>query len=439
MTDLPTLKLKALVNFPATAIGGAGIEIEKTNGQFVVDLAFSDFAPPVGAIPDAANQNVLLWDKLSGVYTLAPISLFGGGGGVPEAPNDGTQYGRQSLGWSPVVAGGTPSNGTPIMDGVGAAGVLLSYSRGDHVHPSDTTRQAADTDLTAIAALSGTGIARRTSTTPTWTTGTAVVNAELATMAAYTFKGNNSSGTATPADIDIAGLTTKASPAGGDFLLLSDQAASGAWKKISISTLPGASGGITEAPNDGQMYGRQSLGWAVVVGGGATPSNALPVVDGSANAGTSLLYSRGDHVHPSDTSRAPLASPVFTGDPQVPTATAGDNDNSAASTAFVTAAISTSNGISRVVTAAGSVAVAANDRVVAINKTTGAATPVTLPAAASKNGPVLIADFKRDAGTNNITITPNGAELIQGLSSYTIAANGASLLLWPLAGVGWAL
>jgi alpha-tubulin suppressor-like RCC1 family protein len=37
--------------------------------------------------------------------------------------------------------------------------------------------------------------------------------------------------------------------------------------------------------------------------------------------------------------KAPLASPVFTGNPQAPTPTAGDNDTSLATTAFVTAAI----------------------------------------------------------------------------------------------------
>lgn len=37
--------------------------------------------------------------------------------------------------------------------------------------------------------------------------------------------------------------------------------------------------------------------------------------------------------------KAPLASPVFTGDPKAPTPTAGDNDTSIATTAFVTAAI----------------------------------------------------------------------------------------------------
>ena len=38
-------------------------------------------------------------------------------------------------------------------------------------------------------------------------------------------------------------------------------------------------------------------------------------------------------------SYAPLASPAFTGDPQAPTATFGDNDTSISTTAFVQAAL----------------------------------------------------------------------------------------------------
>lgn len=38
-----------------------------------------------------------------------------------------------------------------------------------------------------------------------------------------------------------------------------------------------------------------------------------PVINGTAAAGTSLRYAREDHVHPIDTTRAPLASPTFTG------------------------------------------------------------------------------------------------------------------------------
>jgi hypothetical protein len=42
-------------------------------------------------------------------------------------------------------------------------------------------------------------------------------------------------------------------------------------------------------------------------------SSATPVVNGTAAVGTSLKYARADHVHGTDTSRAPLANPTFTG------------------------------------------------------------------------------------------------------------------------------
>jgi len=67
--------------------------------------------------------------------------------------------------------------------------------------------------------------------------------------------------------------------------------------------------------------------------------SATPLVDGTAAVGTSLRYARQDHVHPTDTSRAPLASPTFTGTPAAPTATAGTNTTQLATTAFVTAAV----------------------------------------------------------------------------------------------------
>jgi hypothetical protein len=41
-----------------------------------------------------------------------------------------------------------------------------------------------------------------------------------------------------------------------------------------------------------------------------TPSNSNPLIDGTASPGASALYSRGDHVHPTDTSRAALTQVV---------------------------------------------------------------------------------------------------------------------------------
>jgi hypothetical protein len=72
----------------------------------------------------------------------------------------------------------------------------------------------------------------------------------------------------------------------------------------------------------------------------ALPSSAsAPIVDGIANAGIAATWSRGDHVHPTDPSRAPLASPNFTGNPTAPTPAPGDADTSIATTAFVQTAL----------------------------------------------------------------------------------------------------
>ncbi|MEY3853736.1 MAG: Ralstonia phage phiRSL1, partial [Verrucomicrobiota bacterium] len=66
--------------------------------------------------------------------------------------------------------------------------------------------------------------------------------------------------------------------------------------------------------------------------------SSTPLVNGTAAVGTSLLYARQDHVHGTDTTRAPLASPTFTGTPAAPTATAGTSTTQIATTAFVTTA-----------------------------------------------------------------------------------------------------
>lgn len=42
-------------------------------------------------------------------------------------------------------------------------------------------------------------------------------------------------------------------------------------------------------------------------------SSSAPLENGNANTGTSLKYSREDHVHPTDTTLAPKESPTFTG------------------------------------------------------------------------------------------------------------------------------
>lgn len=79
--------------------------------------------------------------------------------------------------------------------------------------------------------------------------------------------------------------------------------------------------------------------WSLLLSG-AAPSNAVPLMDATPGlVGTSLAFARADHVHPTDTTRAPLNSPLFTGAPQAPTPTLGDNTTNIATTAFVTTAV----------------------------------------------------------------------------------------------------
>lgn len=68
-------------------------------------------------------------------------------------------------------------------------------------------------------------------------------------------------------------------------------------------------------------------------------TSTTPLMDGTAAIGDETKYAAGNHVHPTDTSRAPLASPTFTGTPKAPTATAGTNTTQIATTAFTKTAI----------------------------------------------------------------------------------------------------
>ena len=75
-----------------------------------------------------------------------------------------------------------------------------------------------------------------------------------------------------------------------------------------------------------------------------------------------------------------------------------------------------------------------NEALVIVNKTSGSATTVNLPAGAAfgkMSVLIIIKDGKGDAATNNITITPNGSNTIDGASTLVIATNyGVAQVMW---------
>lgn len=76
----------------------------------------------------------------------------------------------------------------------------------------------------------------------------------------------------------------------------------------------------------------------------------------------------------------------------------------------------------RVVTAAGAVTVATSDFVIVVNKASGAATTVNLPASPAAGDVYRLKDGKGDAATNNITLTP-AAGNIDGAGTYVMNVN----------------
>lgn len=117
MTD--AIKLKVLPQFPASVQASGGVQLIKENGVYKFSANFGDFTP-VATLPSDPNDHVPVYDIATGQTILVPSSQFGGGGG----------------------GSGTPSNTNPIMDGTATPGVSALYARGDHVHPTDTSRAA---------------------------------------------------------------------------------------------------------------------------------------------------------------------------------------------------------------------------------------------------------------------------------------------------------
>ena len=224
----------------------------------------------------------------------------------------------------------TLGSALPLMDGIVDAGVSTSASRQDHVHPTDTSRAPLVSPTfsgipaapTATAGTNNTQIA----TTAFVANAVSVAGGLLPSNATPLMNGTASAGIGIEASRDDHVHPTDTSRAP-----LASPALTG------VPTAPTATVGTNTTQIATTAFVLANAG-----SGGGTPSDANPLMNGTAAPGVSTDYSRGDHVHPTDTSRAALASPTFTGTPAAPTAAAGTNTTQIATTAFVNTQINTS-------------------------------------------------------------------------------------------------
>jgi hypothetical protein len=182
---------------------------------------------------------------------------------------------------------------------------------------------------------------------------------------------------------------------------------------------------ITQTPLRGNNT--NSVATTAFVNGQA--STVLPLPDGTAATGTSLFFTRQDHVHPTATSLS-LTSGTVNG------VTIGlTNPAGAAFTSIANSGAQFNN--VRVVTTPGTVTQLSTDYLIVINKTVGQATQVVLITNPLLGATVIIKDGRGDAATNAITVLP-ATGTIDGQSGIIInVAYGSVGLMYN--GLGWSI
>jgi hypothetical protein len=219
-----------------------------------------------------------------------------------------------------ITGGGNVSSvGTPV------AGQVAQWTTSNSIQGVSVSAlgaQPLDGDLTAISALTGTNTIYYRAAPDTWSP---------VTFAGLTFSG----GVLT---------STGGAPADAEYITSSPN---------SVLTNERT---LTNTPSITWDFSTAGQAKANVVGGVTISDTAPPTpADGALwwESDTGTLFIRYTDVNSSQwvsvtggSVGAPLNSPLFTGDPRAPTPTAGDNDTSIATTAFVAAAITAAMGSS---------------------------------------------------------------------------------------------
>lgn len=198
-----------------------------------------------------------------------------------------------------VPEGAAASAITPKMDGTAARGTDNGFARGDHVHPTDTTRAAAS-DLTALETRVGT------------------------------------------AETKLSGIAEGAQVNVIESIKVNNTAQTISGKAVNI-TVPTA---LSDLTNDGNFvtdanytHTDNNLTDTLLTKLNGIDAGATKTVVDSALSSSSTNPVQNKVIDSALALKAPLASPTFTGTPKAPTAAAGTKTTQIATTEFVSTAV----------------------------------------------------------------------------------------------------
>ncbi|MCD8041519.1 MAG: hypothetical protein LUH10_00490 [Tannerellaceae bacterium] len=312
----------------------------------------------------ALRDTIAAQDKFKGYYkTTAEILLIPGeSGAYAWSAESGSVWVYDGNSWvnsGDAIPDQTVDayDGHPLMDGEAGAGSSNEYARGDHRHPTDTTR-AAIADLDNYLSLAGNG-PDTCMTGDIWLTsgkavrtsdnsyiaqeadlqqmqivaggiggvdiqtanGTAKYNnIEIATVkdvADVSYDLENLESTVAEIDSRVVENENNITINKSDIAALRDnlnaqEKFKGYYKSnAEVGRIPGESGAYAWSAESGTVWVYDGNSW--VNSGDAIPDQTVdaydgsPLMDGDAGAGSSNEYARGDHRHPTDTTRAAVA------------------------------------------------------------------------------------------------------------------------------------
>ena len=290
---------------------------------------------PGSYMPEAPNTTQR-YGRFNSIWQLDAIQT--------DAPSDGGAYARQNGGWTAAVTGGPylPLTGgtmtgalimqgsnmialTAPLTGGGQAAILgqkATVNRWQMMLGDQTAEGVGNAGSNfALNAFSTTGVMLGTWLTIARADGSATFNGSgvtiqgglavngtlaLGSPGQFALYGGNPGDALVTNGSGVMSFAARVPEAPTDGQFYSRQ--SGAWAV--------APGGMTDAPNDGTAYARKSQAWAHLTHADITDwaanvpasSSANPLVNGVAAPGSSAAFSRGDHVHPTDTSRAAVTA-----------------------------------------------------------------------------------------------------------------------------------
>jgi hypothetical protein len=319
---------------------------------------------PPGALKVELGTYTRLWVGAPGANRLllsnqpGDTAIGGGGGGSGTITGVTAGNGLTGGGTTGTVALAVTYSGTlPAMDGTAAAGTAVTVSRSDHIHPTDTSRYAATnpsgyqtasqvtTALAPYAPLAspaltgsptaptvspGTDNSTKVATTAFVQSAVAAVSSGVTTItagngltgggsgavtlaASYSVSAPVMDGTATAGVAITLARTDHVHPTDTTRYASSNPSGYQTAANVTTSLAPYAPlasptfTGAPAAPTASANDNTTKLATTAYVIGQA--SGTTPLIDGTAAAGSALVWARGDHVHPTDTSRYAATNP----------------------------------------------------------------------------------------------------------------------------------